>query len=96
VLLVVTGLAFVITATVYVVMVCRDANTRDRPAAEATAALATGDEHPLMQWMRRNGNTALLAELGLLAVCTFAAIGTDSFWQRRAELDRSQANQLNK
>jgi len=35
----------------------------------------------------------LLTELGLLAVFTFAAIGTDSFWQRRAELQRSQANQ---
>lgn len=94
VLLVITGLAFVMTATVYVVMVCRDASVRDRPAAEAAVALAAGEEHPLMQWMRRNGNAALLAELGLLAVCTFAAIGTDSFWQRRAELDRAQANQL--
>ena len=93
VLLVITGLAFVMTAMVYVVMACRDASVRDRPAAEAAAALEAAGDHPLMQWMRRNGNAALLTELGLLAVCTFAAIGTDSFWQRRAELQRSQANQ---
>jgi hypothetical protein len=93
VLLVITGLAFVMTAMVYVVMACRDANTRDRPAAEVAAALAAADDHPLMQWMQRNGNAALVTELGLLAVCTFAAIGTDNFWQRRAELHRSQANQ---
>jgi hypothetical protein len=94
VLLVVTGLVFVMTATVYVVMVCRDASVRDRPAAEAAAALEAAGDHPLMQWMRRNGNMALVGELGLLAVCTFAAMGTDSFWQRRAERERSQANQV--
>ena len=37
-----------------------------------------------MAWMDRHGNTALLAELALLGVCTFGAIGTDEYWQRRA------------
>ena len=71
-----------------VVMAFREAHVRDQTVAKGTAAVATSDEHPLMVWMRHHGNTALLTELGLLAVCTFAAIGTDGFWQRRAELGR--------
>jgi hypothetical protein len=46
--------------------------------------LAAEPNHPLLLWMNRHGDTALLAELGFLALFTFAAIGTDSFWQRRA------------
>ena len=87
VLLIVAGLSFAMTATVYVVMAVREAH----PYAEAIGAAPTvaRDEHPLMQWMRHHGNAALLTELGLLAICTFAAIGTDSYWQRRADVRRS-------
>jgi hypothetical protein len=76
------------TTMVYVVMAVREA----RPHAEAvgaTASAAASDEHPLMLWMRHHGNAALLTELGLLAICTFAAIGTDSYWQHRANVRRS-------
>jgi hypothetical protein len=79
-LLVVAGIAFVLTATAYCVMAFRDvrpvaaAHERDEPAAD----------HPLDTWMRKNGDTALLAELAFLALFTVGAITTDDFWQRRA------------
>jgi hypothetical protein len=90
VLLVIAGLSFALTATAYVVMAFREAHVRDDPAAKVGPSIAARDEHPLMVWMRRYGDVALLTELGLLAICTFAAIGTDSFWQRRADGRRSQ------
>jgi hypothetical protein len=74
-LLIVVGLAFVVTAAAYGVMAVRESR-----------AAATGErvaEHALIQWMHEHGNTALVAELALLGVCTFGAIGTDEFWQRR-------------
>ena len=83
VLLILAGLPFAMTAVAYVVMAFREAHTREQP--KPAAAVAT-EEHPLMRWMRLNGDRALLTELGILALCTFAAIGTDSYWQRRAEL----------
>jgi hypothetical protein len=33
--------------------------------------------------MSDHGTVALLTELGVLAVCTFGAIATDDYWQRR-------------
>ena len=33
-----------------------------------------------MTWMSEHGETALIGELGLLAVFTFAAIATDDYW----------------
>jgi len=89
VLLILAGLSFAMTTTAYVVMAFRDAHARAE-LVSGKAMVAEREEHPLMQWMHRYGNPALLTELGLLAVCTFAAIGTDSYWQRRAELRRSQ------
>jgi len=75
-LLVMIGLAFVVTAAAYGVMATREARAAvtGQPAAE----------HALMHWMHEHGNTALLSELALLGMCTFGAIGTDDFWQRRA------------
>jgi hypothetical protein len=90
VLLIIAGLSFALTATAYVVMAFREAHVRDEPGAKAGLSLAATDEHPLMVWMRRHGDVALLTELGLLAICTFAAIGTDSYWQRRADVRRLQ------
>ncbi len=79
VLLVIAGMSFAITATAYVVLAFREA----RPAATADSSGISNQEHPLMVWMRRHGEATLLAELGFLAVFTFAAIGTDNYWQRR-------------
>jgi hypothetical protein len=78
-LLLMAGIAFVLTATTYGVMAFREA--RPAVAGEANAAAA---EHPLMKWMSRHGEAALMAELAFLAVCTVGAIGTDDYWQRRA------------
>ena len=75
-LLILVGLAFVVTAAAYGVMAVRE--SRAAVTGEAVA------EHPLMRWMHEHGNTALVAELAALGVCTFGAIGTDEFWQRRA------------
>ena len=76
-LLVLVGLAFVVTAAAYGVMATREAR-----AASTGKPVA---EHALIRWMHEHGNTALIAELALLGVSTFGAIGTDEFWQRRAD-----------
>jgi len=84
-LLVMAGLAFAITATAYGVMAFRERETRP------TASVQSSDfsvEHPLMSWMSRHGETALMTELAILAVCTFGAIGTDDYWQRRTLKER--------
>ena len=80
-----TGIVFSLTAISYGVMAFRDA----RPAA-AQQEVAVQENHPLLVWMSRHGETALMSELALLAIFTFAAIGTDDYWQRRADAPRSQ------
>jgi cytochrome b len=80
--LIVAGLVFVITAAAYGVMA-----TRESRAALSGEPVA---EHALMQWMHDHGNTALLTELAILGLATFAAIGTDDYWQRRAQLKDPQ------
>jgi hypothetical protein len=84
-LLVVTGLLFAITAVCYGVMAFREAK---QIAVVADGAVAVDNDHPLLRWMRRHGEVALLGELGFLAIFTFAAIGTDDYWQRRANQQR--------
>jgi hypothetical protein len=79
-LLLVTGILFALTAVSYGVMAFREA----RPAVAAELPLAAAPNHPLMTWMNRHGEAALLTELVFLAAFTFGAIGTDDFWQRRA------------
>lgn len=83
VLLVIAGVSFALTAFAYGVMTVR-ANAAVRTAAESPAPR----QHPLMDWLNKHGDTALVTELALLAVCTFGAIGTDEYWQRRAAADR--------
>jgi hypothetical protein len=77
-MLLAVGIVFALTATAYVVMAFREA----RPVAAEAAEHPR--EHPLMTWMSRHGETALIAELIVLAICTCGAIGTDDYWQRRA------------
>jgi hypothetical protein len=75
------GIAFALTATTYGVMAFRDRDAQ--PAAALSTTNAAAAEHPLMAWMSQHGEMALMTELALLAVCTFGAIGTDDYWQRR-------------
>ena len=74
-LLLLVGITFSITACAYGVMTVRGLHRAlDQPDQPA---------HQLMQWMDQHGFWALMIQLGLLAVCTFAAIGTDDYWQAK-------------
>ncbi|MEZ6110715.1 MAG: hypothetical protein R3C99_06850 [Pirellulaceae bacterium] len=74
--LIVVGTVFAITACAYGMM----AVVKLEPAADGGSP--TGG---LIGFMDRHGVTVLMVELGLLAVATFAAIGTDDYWTRRAQ-----------
>lgn len=74
-MLVVTGVIFCITAFGYGVMTVRKLRN---PHEENPPAF--------VQWMDENGFQAMMIELAVLAVACFAAMGTDSFWTRRARV----------
>jgi hypothetical protein len=76
-LLVVVGIAFVITACAYGVLTVKML----QPSGATEIREATTGLLPLLD---RHGMTILLSEIGVLAVLTFAAIGTDEYWQRRS------------
>lgn len=78
VLLMVVGVAFVLTASAYFVMALR-MKTPDAAALDEAAPLT------LVTFLDRHGVRVMLWELAILAVATFAAIGTDGFWSRRAK-----------
>jgi hypothetical protein len=82
-MLVLIGVVFVLTAFVYGIMV-----TRDTAAFDMSARASVSREDVLIEWMRQYGNLAVGVELSLLAICTFGAIGTDEYWQRRAAAQR--------
>jgi hypothetical protein len=63
-LLLVAGIAFALTATTYGVMAFREA----RPAATEVEQAESVPVHPLMAWMSRNGEAALISELVFLAI----------------------------
>jgi len=78
ILLMLVGVIFALTACAYGVMAVKML----KPAPEtldATAPLT------LVTFLDRHGFRVLMAELGVLAVATFAAILTDDFWIRRAK-----------
>jgi hypothetical protein len=71
------GAVFVVTAFAYGLMAFQAVNG-------APAAKTSSGTHPLFQWLRANGDAAMLWQLGVLAVLTVAAIVTDRFWDRSA------------
>jgi hypothetical protein len=77
--LVVVGVVFALTASAYGVMTVRGLDPH------------RAGEAGLVGVMERHGLTLLMVELAILAVLTFAAIGTDEFWQRR--FDAAQKGQ---
>lgn len=89
-LLMVAGTVFVLTAIPYWFMCLREANATPawlQPEAKQVATDTSADpaaKAPLFDWLRVHGLTALLVELGVLGLATFAAIGTDDYWERRA------------
>jgi hypothetical protein len=74
VLLLVVGVAFALTACAYgwSARLKLDPQTFDRNPA-------------FIALVDRYGMPSMIVELGLLTVLTFLAIGTDEFWERRAQ-----------
>ena len=83
IVLLIAGVLFVVTACAYVVMTVKARDTN-----------ASGQENPsskrFVEIVDRYGFAALMIELGVLAGATFAAIGTDDYWTRRAEREALQ------
>lgn len=75
-LLILVGMAFVVTGFAYGFMAFQMVN------AGASGANRYAD-HPLFAWLRVHGDTAILVELAVLAVLTVGAIGTDSWWAEK-------------
>lgn len=73
VLLVVVGAAFAVTACAY------------GWSARLKLDPQHFDQHlAFVEALDRWGVTAMIVELAILTVCTFLAIGTDEFWERRS------------
>lgn len=76
-LLVVLGVAFVVTACAYGLVLLRSTRPAD--------AMRSGhSQNPLLQLMQRHGQTILFVELGVLLVATVGCITTDNYWERRS------------
>ena len=69
-LLVVVGVAFVITAFAFFTMTLR-------------AAQAAGESSLFMDAVAEHGMQAMIVELVVLAIATFGAMATDDYWTRR-------------
>jgi hypothetical protein len=79
VLLVALGIVFLITACAYGTMAYR----------AITPQQATGEAHPLMQFLDVHGMELLGGELGLLAIATCGAMWLDTAREkRRAQRDK--------
>lgn len=78
IVLVIAGIVFAVTACAYGVMTFL--------AMQAGYA----DNKPrLLAFLEEHGGMLLTIELGVLAGATFAAIGTDGYWDRRAAEKKS-------
>jgi hypothetical protein len=87
VLLIPAGVVFAVTAFAYGFMSFQAVN-----AIRAEAGRHVG--HPLFQWLRANGDAALLVELGVLAVLTLGAIATDRWWDHAQQQEADEYNPL--
>lgn len=74
VLLVIVGIVFTVTACAYGVMAVKMSTAQGISASSGSG---------LMELMSKHGLVILLVELVILALATFAAIGTDEYWQKR-------------
>ena len=86
VLLVVLGLVFSLTACAYGVMAFRAVSEASHHGvvAPGEAAVEPPESSQLLVFLDRYGMQLLAGELVLLAIASFAAMGTDSYWTRRA------------
>ena len=76
-LLLIFGLAFLLTATSYGVMAFRD--VQGRSAAESGSGL--------MLFLDRHGGVLMAGELAILIAASFAAMATDRYWTKRWQPD---------
>lgn len=83
VLLILAGIVFAVTACAYGVMMVQMLKLDQ---IEQQVAAETG----LLGFLSAQGDRLMLIELGVLAVTTFAAIGTDEFWSRRAAAENAR------
>jgi len=74
-LLVVVGILFVITVFAYGFMAFQSVHA-------SPVDIARYRDHSLWVWLRTYGTTAVLTELVVLAVLSFAAMGTEKFWEQ--------------
>jgi hypothetical protein len=80
VLLVIAGVVFCVTASAYGVMTVKGLHP-DIAAQQGASGLL------LLAWLDEHGFRLLMGELAVLAVFTFAAIGTDDYWSRCVAAD---------
>lgn len=76
VLLVIVGVAFLITACAYGVMTIKQMRVEGSDADNGSSA-------SFVQFVDEHGFALLMWEIALLALATVAAIATDEFWSRR-------------
>ena len=93
VLLIVTGLAFAITACGFGVMTFTDVQGPGILGVTGGSATDSGKEHPLFKFLDRYGMQLMLIELTLLAVATVGCIATDTWYERRQVLEDQQQGQ---
>lgn len=74
VVLVVAGVAFVVTACAYGVMAVKQLHVSYVSIEQVQA------DASFVSFMDEHGATVMMMELVVLGVATFAAIGTDRFW----------------
>ena len=68
------GIAFCLTACAYGVMAVKELH------APRVSAVQIAADSEFVAFMDQHGPKAMLVELAVLGVATFAAIGTDRFW----------------
>ena len=74
VVLVIAGVAFVVTACAYGVMAVKQMHVSYVPVEQVQA------DASFVGFMDEHGATVMMIELAVLGVATFAAMGTDRFW----------------
>lgn len=80
VILVLFGVAFVVTAFAYFLMALKDVHASGLfPATGSLEAQAAGSLG-FVEWMDRYGVRLMVGELVVLAISTVAAIVTDTYW----------------
>jgi hypothetical protein len=81
VLLVLAGTLFTVTACAYGVMAVKQLHASDyQLPGQARSVKLTGTDQSFIQFMDQHGERLMLAELAILGVASFAAMGTDRLW----------------